>query len=248
MLAVLPELGLFLTIGLAVAVGGVVKGAFGIGFPAVVMSILPFFVEPALAVTILALPIVVTNLQQLLSYPAWREVVRRFRIAGLSGAITILIVSQFLDNAPTRFLALAIGFGLILFALTGLFKINLRAGEGPGWQLSVGIGSGVLGGLTAIKAPTMIYAAALDLPRDVFVAVAGFLFLTTGVGLLTGLLFGSMLDAVTLPLSVAAVVAALAGFKIGEIVRKHLNPALFRKLLLWLMLLLGLRMVLVNLI
>lgn len=248
MLATLPELSLFLTVACAVIVGGVVKGAFGIGFPAVAMSILPLFVPPALAVTILALPIVVTNIQQLTSYPDWRGVVRRFWVAGATGAVTILIVSQFLDDAPAPVLAICIGAALVIFALTGLFKLNLRASDSLPWQVGVGLGSGVIGGLTAIKAPTMIYTAALDLPRDMFVATAGFLFLSTGVGLLTGLFAGSMLDAVSLPLSVAAVVAAMLGFKIGEAIRHRLNPALFRKLLLWLMLLLGLRMIAVNLV
>ena len=38
---------------LSFLVGGSVKGAFGIGFPAVVMSILPLFIEPSLAIALL---------------------------------------------------------------------------------------------------------------------------------------------------------------------------------------------------
>ncbi len=248
MIDALPPLPLLLAVMATLLLGGTVKGAFGIGFPAVVMSILPFFADPALGVTILALPIVVTNIQQVLGYEHWRDIVRRFLVAGLATAVSILIVSQFLDDVPTRVLSLCVGIALVLFAVTGLFKVKLPVTESVGWQLGVGIGSGIIGGLTAVKAPSMIYAAALNLPRDVFVATAGFLFLSGGVGLLTGLLAGSMLNAATLPLSVAALVAGLAGFRLGALIRRHIRPELFRNLLLWLMLILGLRLVLMNLI
>ena len=46
---------------------GSVKGIFGIGFPVVAMATLPLFITPITAITVIALPIVVTNIQQLFS-------------------------------------------------------------------------------------------------------------------------------------------------------------------------------------
>ena len=52
---------------------GSVKGIFGIGFPVVAMAILPLFVTPITAITVIALPIVVTNIQQLFSEKEWKS-------------------------------------------------------------------------------------------------------------------------------------------------------------------------------
>ena len=52
---------------------GSVKGIFGIGFPVVAMAILPLFVTPITAITVIALPIVVTNIQQLFSEKEWKN-------------------------------------------------------------------------------------------------------------------------------------------------------------------------------
>ena len=248
MIEALPSLSLIAAILIGFTVGGSVKGAFGIGFPAVVMSILPFFIAPSLAIALLALPIVVTNIQQIVTMPGWPKVVLRFLLAGISTGITMLIVSQFLVEASRPFVEICVGLALVIFALTGLFKIDLPVSDGWRWQLGFGITSGIVGGLTAIKAPTMIYTAALKLPRDEFMVAAGFMFFCGGTGLLTGVLTGGLLDLALLPLSIAAVAAAFVGFKIGERVRARLQPELYRKLLLWLMLVLGLRMVWMNLV
>ena len=44
----------------ALLLSGSVKGIFGIGFPVVAMATLPLFITPITAITVIALPIVVT--------------------------------------------------------------------------------------------------------------------------------------------------------------------------------------------
>lgn len=226
---------------------GVVKGAFGIGFPSAAMSILPFFIEPALAVTLLAMPIVLVNFQQMVSIKGWQLIAHRFWPAGLAVAATMLIVSQALDDVPSQFISICVGIALTTFALTGLFRLDLPVNDGLGWQLGVGISAGIIGGLTAIKAPILIYSVAMRLPRDTFVATTGFLLLCGGAGLLAGVSIGSMYDSFLLLISAAAAVISVVGFRLGEVIRNRLQPELFGKLLLWLLLILGIRIVLVNL-
>ncbi len=229
-------------------VAGTVKGAFGIGFPAVAMAIFPFFIEPALGVALLALPIVITNAQQFLSIRGWPRIVRRFLLAGGSLAVTIFLVSQFLDDVPSRWINVFVGFALVAFSLSAMSRIRFPVTEGPVWQLLVGVTSGLFGGVSAVKVPVMIYTVALDLPRDAFIAVAGFLFFCGGAGLLTGLTSATLVNQVTLPLSLAAVAFGLAGFWVGARIRARLNADQFRKYLLWVMLLLGVRLLAVNLL
>ena len=248
MIDALPTLDIVAAILITFLAAGTVKGAFGIGFPAVAMSIFPLFIEPALGVTLLALPIVITNAQQVISVRGWPRIIRRFLLAGGSLAVTIFLVSQFLDDVSSRWINVFVGISLVAFALSAMLRMPLPVTESPVWQLLVGVTSGFFGGLSAVKVPVMIYTVALELPRDAFIAVAGFLFFCGGAGLLTGLTLATLVNQATLPLSIATVAIALAGFRIGARIRERLNAEQFRKYLLWVMLLLGMRLLIVNLV
>jgi len=227
----------------ALIVAGSVKGALGIGLPAVAMSILPLFIEPALGVALLSLPIVVTNIQQIVTGERWRQIVAEYWVAGAFTFGTTFIVSQTLPHIPSDIVTAFVGLALILFAVAALFKIDFPVTKAAGWQVGFGIASGIVGGLSAVKVPVMIYCAALKTPREEFVISAGFLFFMGGLGLVSGLSLASVFTLSLLPLSVGAVVASVIGFQLGALIRKRINADLFRKLLLSLMLLIGLRMV-----
>jgi len=235
-------------IALAILFAGSVKGAIGIGFPAVAMSMLPLMIPPALAITILALPIVVTNVQQVFATPGWSAVMRRFWPAGLTILVVTFFVSQSLELASASVMEVVVGVSLILFSGAALFNIRLPVNDGVVWQVAAGTVSGIIGGLSAVLSPAIIYTAALELPRDTFVTTVGFLFLCGGVGLLSGIATTTLLDTPTFLASIAATVVAIAGFSLGSMLRKRLSVAAFRTVLLWMMLALGLRGVLVNLI
>ncbi len=243
----LPEPALWVAVMAVILLGGTVKGALGIGLPAVSMSLLPLLIDPALAVTLLTVPIVVTNAQQFLTAPDRRGIARDFRVAAIALFATILAVSLRLDDAPDRLIAVVVGVSLSTFAITALMRVRFPVGMGAGWQAAAGILAGITGGLSAVKTPVMMYCVALDLPRDRLVGAMGFLFLVGGLGLAGGLVSGGLLDSVTLPLSALAVTMAMAGFQAGARLRRRINAALFRRLLLGAMLVLGLRLVAVNL-
>ena len=64
---------------IGLVLSGSVKGIFGIGFPVVAMAILPLFITPITAITVIALPIVVTNIQQLFSEKEWRHIIIKYK-------------------------------------------------------------------------------------------------------------------------------------------------------------------------
>lgn len=247
MITAFPDIGVILGILAIFLVAGTVKGSLGIGFPAVAMSILPIIIEPALGVALLAIPIFVTNGIQFLTVKGWPAIVRRFLVAGAATALTIFIVVQFIGEVPSRWVGVAVGASLVLFSLASLLKFDLRLNEGVAQQLVVGISSGLLGGVSAVKAPIMIYTVGLKLPREVFICAAGFLFFSGGVGLAAGAFTSSLLNGVTTVLSLGCCAAALVGFRVGAIVRQKLSEKLFRQILLWTILALGLRLILTNL-
>ncbi|MDJ0637323.1 MAG: sulfite exporter TauE/SafE family protein [Paracoccaceae bacterium] len=246
MISAFPETTTFLTILAIFLLAGTVKGSLGIGFPAIVMSILPIIVEPALGVALLAIPIFVTNGAQFLTVTGWPAITRRFLIAGISVAVTIFVVVQFVDDVPSRWINIAVGVSLVLFALTSLLKLELRMTEHPAWQFVAGITSGLIGGLSAVKAPIMIYTVGLKLPREEFICAAGFLFFMGGIGLTLGTLSASLLNGVTTLFSLICCAVALVGFRIGAMIRKRLSDKVFRTTILWVILALGLRLIFTN--
>lgn len=248
MTAALPEPGVLVAVLAIMVLAGTVKGSLGIGFPAVAMSLLPIVVAPALGVALLAVPIFVTNAIQFLSVSGWPAIVRRFLVGGVSVALTIFVVVQFVAQVPGRWVEVAVGVSLILFSAASLLKIELPMSEGAGWQALVGVTSGLLGGVSAVKAPIMIYAVGLKLPRDEFVCAAGFLFFMGGLGLTVGTLSAALLDGPGIVLSLAATAVALLGFRVGAAIRRRLSDAVFRSVLLWVILALGLRLILTDLL
>jgi uncharacterized protein len=229
-------------------VAGTVKGALGIGLPAVAMSVLPLFIDPAIAVALLTLPILLTNAQQVITGEGWRKIVPQFYVAGGLTFATTFLVSQFLPKIPSPVVSGVIGVTLVLFAVSAMVNIRLPVSKSLGWQIAVGLSSGLIGGLSAVKTPIMIYCTALNLSREEFIVSAGFLFFSGGVGLLLGLSLADVFNPSLLSVSIGAVIMAFAGFQIGALIRRRINATLFRKLLLWTMLILGLRMVLLSLV
>lgn len=169
-------------------------------------------------------------------------------MAGFFVTTTIFVVVQFVDDVPSRWINVACGLSLIIFALASLSKIELPLSEGMGWQVLVGITSGLIGGVPAVKAPIMIYTVGLKLPREEFMCAAGFLFFTGGVGLVAGTLSASLLNGVTAILSLACCAVALVGFRVGSWIRQRLSDRMFRLILLWMILAMGVRLVFTNLV
>ena len=247
MIAEFPTVAITLGILAVLLLSGTVKGSLGIGFPAVAMSIFPIFIEPALGVTLMAVPIFVTNAWQFLSVKGWPAILRQYWIAGLSVAVTIFVVVQFVAEVPSRWINIMVGVSLVIFSLASLLKLDLKVSPHPLWQLAVGVSSGLIGGVSAVKAPVMIYTVALKLPREQFICLAGFLFFAGGLGLVGGTFTASLLNGTTFLLSAAATVAAMIGFQLGAVIRQRLSDRMFRLLLLWIILALGVRLILVNL-
>lgn len=247
MIEAFPAIPIILGILAVFLIGGTVKGSLGIGFPAVVMSLLVIFIDPALGVTLLAVPIFVTNAWQFISVKGWPAIARQYLLAGICTAVTVFVVVQFVAEVPARWINVAVGFSLCIFSLASLLKLEPKVNSGPGWQALVGVSSGLLGGISAVVAPIMIYTVALKLPREQFICLAGFLFFSSGVGLVAGTFSASLMNGITFTLSAVATAAALAGFQVGAMIRQRLSDKMFRMLLLWIILALGVRLVLVNL-
>ncbi len=236
----------FLTIAsimLALVLSGSVKGVFGIGFPVVAMAILPLFITPISAITVIALPIVVTNIQQLFSEKEWRYIIIKYRYMALFMLLASFLSSQILTQISVDLITAIIGFALALFAIYSLFNFTLPITSHSVWQIIAGASSGLLSGMTGIQSTAIIYFASLDISRNEFVGAVGYIFLVGGLGLSIGLINNNLLNSSSAILSIAAVLFSTVGFKLGSLLRPYIHSELFKKLLFLLMLIIGMKQI-----
>ena len=236
----------FLTIAsimLALVLSGSVKGVFGIGFPVVAMAILPLFITPISAITVIALPIVVTNIQQLFSEKEWRFIIIKYRYMALFMLLASFLSSQILTQISLNLITAIIGFALVLFAIYSLFNFTLPITSHSVWQIIAGASSGLLSGMTGIQSTAIIYFASLDISRNEFVGAVGYIFLVGGLGLSIGLINNNLLNSSSAILSIAAVLFSTVGFKLGSLLRPYIHSELFKKLLFLLMLIIGMKQI-----
>ncbi|MBT5575478.1 sulfite exporter TauE/SafE family protein [Alphaproteobacteria bacterium] len=236
----------FLTLAsimLALVVSGSVKGIFGIGFPVVAMATLPLFITPITAISVIALPIVITNIQQLFSEKNWKLIIVKYKYMALFMLCTSFLSSQILTQISVDLITAVIGLALALFAIYSLFNFTLPITAHPAWQIIAGASSGLLSGMTGIQSTAIIYFASLDISRNEFVGAVGYIFLVGGLGLTIGLINNNLLNSNSVILSISAVLFSVVGFKLGSLLRPYIGSERFKKLLFVLMLSIGIKQI-----
>jgi uncharacterized membrane protein YfcA len=242
----MPELGSILTIAFAFLLAGFVKGVIGMGLPTVSLGLLSLVMTPAHAAAILLVPSFVTNSWQLvgpnfaaLAWRLWPMVACVF-----AGA---LLSANLLPTDSGKTATLWLGIALVIYAIIGLSAVRFsvpRAAEiwvGPIAGLVTGV---ITAGTGIFVIPALPYLQAIGLQRDDLVQALGIhftvsTFAMTAVLAINGVLQSSLAGGWLLYASLAALVPALIGMYVGQIVRTRISPEVFRRFFFVGMLVLG---------
>ena len=227
---------------------GIVKGFLGIGLPAAAMAFLTLVMDPTIAISLLTLPIIFTNVMQYARCENPRPIARKYWVFALAIIVSIFITSFFILSYPKAILTISIGLAMIAFSLTQMTGARLPIGSGYGWHVGVGLFSGVLGGLSSIWSPPVaMYLLARDVDKSEFIGATGFLFLAGSLPLAAGLALAGVLTIDTVLHSLMGLIVVLVGFRIGEMLRNYLPQGIFRKIVLWAFLIMGARLLAIGL-
>lgn len=235
---------------LAVALGvllvaGTVKGLIGIGLPLIAIPALSFFIGVPHAIAVLSLPILVTNGYQAFGSPELPGAARRFWPLLVTLVAGALVGANLLVKLDERTLFTVLGGAVVAFGVLNLanprFVVPPRAER---WlQVPIGIGAGLLGGLSNFFGPPIIvFLVALRLPREAFVATVGLAFFVGAVPLYLMLAALDVYGWGELLASLAAIVPVLAGVRLGARLRQRVPQESFRLLVLGLLILIGLNL------
>lgn len=230
-------------IGLVVFLAAFTQSLSGFGLALVSMALLPSMVGIHTATPLVALVAVVIEAVLLLRYRQALDVhaIWRVVLAALIGTpLGVLFFSRVDENLALSILGIVIS-GYALYALLGLKLPQL---EGSLWAYSAGLVGGLLGGAYNTSGPPVIvYADCRRWPPDVFKSnLQGYFIISSLAIMATHIVNGNITPTVletfwwTLPF---ISVGLLAGLSLD----RWLNPTIFRRVVLVLLVLMGGRLI-----
>jgi len=244
------------TLGIILAVvllAGAVTGIAGFGFALVGTMALATVFPPSVAVVLLIVPILATNLSLIgeLDRSSIRSCSRRF-YPYIGATIGGTVIGMWLLEAiPAQPLTLALGIltlayvGQQLVSIPGVDRLESRCFvERPSVMIGVGSVSGLVFGATNVGVQIVAYIQSRQLGRTLFVGVIALIFLginTVRVGA-AGLL-GLYPSLEVALLSVGLAVPTVAGVVAGQRLRPFLTPKQQRVGVYGLLTVIGLRLV-----
>jgi uncharacterized membrane protein YfcA len=235
MIDLLPHLPTILACAGAMLLAGMVKGVIALGLPLVGLPLLMLSVDVQTAITLLMVPLVLSNLLQALQGEGTAALLRRFWPIMLALGVGTFAGIALFASLERHVLLLAIGILAIVFSTASLLQPNLvvpPAAEswlGP----AVGLLAGVVGGMSTLFGPPLaIYVVGLRLPRDTFVKVISILYTTASGFLLLGGVTRGVAEPGDLLLSLLAMIPVYAGMLIGQRIRRYIDPERFRLMVL----------------
>jgi uncharacterized membrane protein YfcA len=155
--------------------------------------------------------------------------------------------SAILTNGQTQWTTAGLGAALVSYAGFTLLARQLSVPARFEKWLSpvVGLTTGVItGGTGVFVIPAVPYLQALGLSKDDLIQSLGLSFTVSTMALAAGLAWRGAFHLDGLALSSLAIVPALIGMRLGQVVRLKVSPATFRRWFLICLLLLGTELIL----
>jgi uncharacterized protein len=225
------------------ALAGLVKGVIGLGLPTVSMGLLALAMSPPEAAALLVLPSLLTNLWQAIAGPSLRRIAVRLWPTMLGVCLGTWAGSGLMTGAHARYGAGLLGLALVLYALTGLTSRRLRISRTHEWWMgpAAGAPTGVIGAATGVFViPAVLYMQAIGLEKEELVQALGLSFTISTLALAFNLASAGALNVGVAGPALLALAMACAGMWVGQLLRRALQPATFRRWFFVGLLLLGL--------
>ena len=220
---------------------GFVKGVIGLGLPTIAVGLLSMIMSPAQAAALLIVPSFITNVWQLKG-PNLVSVCKRLWTMMLGICIGTYAGAGLLAGEDNGHAAAGLGVALVTYALFGLSgrRVVLPARHEPWLSPVIGATTGLITGATGVFViPAVPYLQALGFNKDELVQALGLSFLISTIALGFSLTTGGILWPSTIGASALAVLPALAGMGLGQLLRRHISAATFKRWFFICLLLLG---------
>jgi uncharacterized protein len=236
-LAAIASLDLLQLVGIMLTILGaaIVKGAIGFGFPLIATPITSAIWDARHAVLVISLAGFANNVGITMRGGGSRPTFRRLipTVAGL--VVGTFVGSLLLASVDPNLLALIVGTAAVAFGLVSLLKPDLAVPPHLERYLALPMGllGGLLGGSTGIFAPALAsYTHALKLSKREFVFFMTLLLLVgTGVQVVSYWQLG-LFDLTVMLVALLSCVPNFLGVSIGTRLQDRIDPILFRRMVI----------------
>lgn len=230
---------------LALALGGLLKGVTGAGAPVIAVPVLAAFFDIRLAVILMVIPNMSTNLSQIWFF--WKNMPPgRFAWDfAISGAVGAAVGTLFLKWLPLDVLELVLALVVLGYVALRIVRRDFKLAESLAHRVAIPVGgiSGVLQGATGISAPVSVtFLNAMRLDRHVFIPTISLFFISMTLAQLPMLLATGLMTMPLFGASVLAIIPLISSMYLGESLARHIPPKLFDQLILGALTLLALRL------
>lgn len=226
--------------------GGLVKGVIGLGLPMVAVPVLATFMDPKVAVALMTVPVLTSNLWIVGTSGRVRELLARYWPVLITLVIFTFAGAQFFVKMDVGLASIMVGTGIVVVCLFQAFPI--KASLNPRHEVwlgpAAGAAAGFMGGMTNYLAPILIaYLMALRVQRDFFVFSMSLFFVFGSAPLFGSLAVHRILDENVLVISAISTVLVVAGLQLGAALRRLIPQATFEKILLVVLFGIGLNLI-----
>ena len=224
-------MSLAVIVGAVFLLAGIVKGVIGLGLPTVAVALLGLALPPAEAAALLIVPSLATNIWQFAAGGRLVTLWRRLWLLLVGIAAGTWAGSGLIAGGKGETMSAVLGITLIAYAGVGLAMPRLRVPARLESWLSPGIGAatGVITAATGVLViPAVPYLQALTLDRDELVQAMGLSFTASTLALAVSLAGEGLFEAPLALASALALLPALLGMWLGQVLRGRIRPDRFR--------------------
>jgi uncharacterized membrane protein YfcA len=213
--------------------GGMVKGLIGVGLPTVTLTLLSFVFDIKDSISIILIPVILTNLYQMLDGNYLKEIIGEVKFFLIGSFLFIFPGFYFLTILKSDTILAILALLLIINSFMSLMKYEIKLKNYKSKAIQLGIGSltGITTGVTSIYTmPFIFLIQSLNYSKNKVIQLMGLSFFIFACMQL--ILFSShgMIDFDKLSISLLACLPILAGVYFGTALRKKISETLFKTL------------------
>lgn len=218
------------------------KGLTGLGFSTLCLGFLAVFMDLKLAIPLVFLPSLSSNLMVMADAGHFLKALKRFWLLYLSAIPGLVAGILFLDRSRSDMPKVILGVVMLTYGVWGLRAGISRLSEKKEKQLllPVGLLSGWVNGITGSQImPIMPYLLSLKMDRDMFIQTINSAFTFNTLIMMAGLGKLGMVPLPILYISAGGVLPVALGIFLGSRIRKKVTEEIYRKIVLILLIILG---------
>ena len=213
--------------------GGIVKGLIGVGLPTVTLTFLSFIFDIKESISIILLPIIITNLYQMINGKYLKQIINDTKVFQISALIFIFPGFYFLLILNSNTILIILALILIYNSILGLIKyeIKFKNFKSNYYQFSIGGMTGIVTGITGIYTmPFIFLIQSLKYKKNKTIQLMGLTFFIFSSAQFLLFSLNDLISARVLILSLVACVPILFGVYLGTILREKISETLFKLL------------------